>query len=353
MDKPAHPRHNLPPVSPQNSPLRIVVVGAGQHARRSVLPALAASPECELHGICTRNPEVREELSVRYECVPYRSIEDVVADAAVDAVYVATPPATHATIARTALTADKHVLVEKPLVTDPGTARELITIAANRTLVLMEGYMFMHHPQMQLMHSLIQRGEIGRLFSITARFGFPHLPPDNFRYSHAAGGGALLDAAGYPLRAAWAFLGSTARVVAARFTTESTYEVDLGGTALLENAQRQVALIEWGFGRCYRAELEAWGETGILGATRIFAKPPDLATSLSIRDSSQHVKTLDVAAANHFECMVASFVRASNEPAERQSAYEAAELQSRLLGDIQASAGDSRATAGISQPSHA
>lgn len=88
----------------------------------------------------------------------------------VDAVVIATPATTHAPLAKRCLSAGVHVLVEKPLTTNPEIARALIELAADRELVLMVGHTFEYNPAVHKMKELVQSGELGEVRYIdTAR----------------------------------------------------------------------------------------------------------------------------------------------------------------------------------------
>jgi predicted dehydrogenase len=86
---------------------------------------------------------------------------DVLDDPAVDAIVVATPVRTHHEIARAALLAGRHVLVEKPITATSDEARGLVEEAARRGLVLMVGHTFVYSGAVRRMQSLIASGELG------------------------------------------------------------------------------------------------------------------------------------------------------------------------------------------------
>src|SRR4029450_8135644 len=69
-------------------------------------------------------------------------------------VIIATPIRTHASLARAALMADKHVLVEKPMAMTTGECQELIALAAQRKRVLMVGHTFEYHPAVRFMRDI-------------------------------------------------------------------------------------------------------------------------------------------------------------------------------------------------------
>jgi predicted dehydrogenase len=128
-------------------PLHIRTFDACPHAR--VTLAVDLSPERLAH-VQERYPNLRTttDLSKAW-------------GESADAVVVATPAGTHYELARAALLAGKHVLVEKPLTTRSDHARELANLASERGLTLMVGHTFLYHPSVLYLAELLQRGELG------------------------------------------------------------------------------------------------------------------------------------------------------------------------------------------------
>src|SRR5215207_3587758 len=110
-----------------SGPVRIAVIGAGLVARRSHLPAYAASEEAEAVAVVSGSLETAQVVAGEFgiaRVLP--SWEAAVADPAIDAVDICTPNALHAPIAIAAARAGKHVLVEKPMALTVGEADAMI-----------------------------------------------------------------------------------------------------------------------------------------------------------------------------------------------------------------------------------
>jgi predicted dehydrogenase len=86
----------------------------------------------------------------------------------VEAVAVATPIPTHHRLAKEALLAGKHVLVEKPLTANSEEAEDLVNLAEQRGLTLMVGHTFEYNPAVEYLRNLIASGELGRVYYINA-----------------------------------------------------------------------------------------------------------------------------------------------------------------------------------------
>jgi len=87
----------------------------------------------------------------------------VLADPSIEAVALATPVAAHHPMAREALLAGRHVLVEKPLAARYADAFDLVELAAKKDRVLMVDHTFLYHPAVQRIRQLVRSGELGRL----------------------------------------------------------------------------------------------------------------------------------------------------------------------------------------------
>lgn len=130
----------------------------GRHLARnfSSLNALAAFADT-----CA---EARADCAARY---PGAAIHDsasaLIAEADIEAVVIATPAATHGALVDEALTAGKHVFVEKPLCLDVGEARKLKSKAEQVGLTLMVGHLMLYHPAFIALKSTFEAGTLGNL----------------------------------------------------------------------------------------------------------------------------------------------------------------------------------------------
>lgn len=115
-----------------------------------------------LAGICDLDTKSAQAAAQEYG-VRSMQMEEVLADASVDGIVVATPPSTHMDIARRALEADKHVLVEKPLSFSVGEGIALTELARSRGLVLMVGHLLRHHPAFVKLSEVCAAGLLGKL----------------------------------------------------------------------------------------------------------------------------------------------------------------------------------------------
>ena len=121
----------------------------------------------------------------------FTSVDELLADPAIDVVHVCTPNSTHAAIARAALLAGKHVICEKPLATSATDAAELAELAAERGLVGAVPFVYRFHPMVREARARVARGETGRLLTVQGAYlqdwlATPH--DDDWRVDASLGG---------------------------------------------------------------------------------------------------------------------------------------------------------------------
>jgi predicted dehydrogenase len=135
-----------------------------------------------------RSEAAADELGIE---TAYASVDELLADDAIDVVHVCTPNALHADQARAALKAGKHVVCEKPLATSVPDAAALVEQAASASRVGTVPFVYRFHPLVREARARVQAGELGRLLSIHGSYLQDWLlsaGDDNWRVDSAAGG---------------------------------------------------------------------------------------------------------------------------------------------------------------------
>jgi predicted dehydrogenase len=217
----------------------------------------------------------------------------------IDAIYMPLPTGLHKEWITKALLAGKHVLAEKSLALDHDSARELVELAKAKRLLLMENFMFRYHSQHKAVWETLQNNRIGDIRLFRSQFGFPPLDSSNFRYDKAIGGGALLDAGAYTLRAAQWFLGRDLDVLSAVLYIDPSRDVDIYGNMTLCNKSGIVAQLSFGFDNFYQCNYEFWGSTGRLIANKAFTPKPTEKPRITVEKANE-TENLDMPADNHF-----------------------------------------------------
>ena len=171
-------RRFAPTLEPQ-APLRIAVVGYGYWGPNLVRNVIER-PDLELATLCERDDARAAAFLQRVPDVPVcNDLDAVLEDPTVDALLVATPPRTHHGIASAALSAGKHVLVEKPLARTVAEAEDLIELAEANDRVLMPGHTFLYSPPVNKVRELINSDALGEVYFVTSsRMNLGKYQPD-------------------------------------------------------------------------------------------------------------------------------------------------------------------------------
>ena len=174
-------------------PLRIGILGCARIVRRAIAGALAKSSLARFEAIAGRDASVAAAWAAEYG-VPrhYGSYEALIADPNVDAVYIPLPNELHRPWALRAAAAGKHVLCEKPLALDVADAEGIVHGCRAAGVVLMEAFMWRHHPRVTLARKMLAEGKLGTLRYVKMDFSFV-IDQTDWRLDAARGGGALYD----------------------------------------------------------------------------------------------------------------------------------------------------------------
>jgi len=158
-------------VSPTGSaaPVVVALVGHGYWGP-NLLRNYMELPDATVKWVCDTRPQALQKAQTRYPSVAVTAdLAEVLADAAVDAVLVATPVSTHFPIAKAVFEAGKHVFIEKPMTADTAQACELLELAARKGLTLMVGHTFVFSPPVRKVKELIDAGDLGDIYFITTQ----------------------------------------------------------------------------------------------------------------------------------------------------------------------------------------
>jgi D-xylose 1-dehydrogenase (NADP+, D-xylono-1,5-lactone-forming) len=190
------------------------------------------------------------------------SYEELLDDDELDAVYISLPNGMHHEWTLKAIDAGKHVLVEKPYSRRAAEAEAAWDAAEQAGVVVMEAFMWRHHPQAEAARTLVEQGRIGRLREIRTTFSFPLFDHDNVRMVADLDGGALMDVGCYCISGARLLAGEPASVFGEQVVGPTGVDVDFYGVMRFPNDV--VAVFDASFTLPKRQRLEAVGEEGTL-----------------------------------------------------------------------------------------
>ncbi len=212
--------------------------GTGYIAGR-VAQAMGYTQSCNLHSVLSRFQQKADEFAQKYG-VPYAygDIDEMLSDEALDAVYIGTPNASHIDHAIECLKRGKHVLCDKPMVTNSGDMDKLLDAAKSSGKFLMEGMWTHFIPVVQSVKDWIAGGLIGRPLRCNVNFSIVS-PQDGWRWKDGVDGGALLDLGVYCLTmASIAFGLDPAAIESTAYIKDGT---DIANSTILKYRNDQIA----------------------------------------------------------------------------------------------------------------
>ncbi len=316
--------------------LRIGVVGCSSFAKRTMIPALKVSSNAELVAVASRTEEKSRAFAQAFDCDSIVGYGNLLKRKDVDLVYMPLPGGLHQEWVEKAIQAGKHILVEKPFALDYSSAKSLLDLARERGVFVAENYVFHFHRQTRRIKEIVAEGTLGKIVLLRATFAFPPMNADNFRYRREDGGGALLDAGGYVLKAARIFLDAkNLKVLGVNRSFSQDWGVDESGSLLLRAESGIDVQAFYSFNSFYQCSVELLGTEGKLSTNRIFTAPPALAPTLIVEKQNKRFEETilpDHQYKNHWESLVEA-IQTNNE-SQRLEALDEIERQAKITDDV-------------------
>jgi predicted dehydrogenase len=158
---------------------RIAVIGCGYWGSKHVR-VLSEIPHADIALAVDFDQTRLNHIRSTYPGVPVSTeFQRALSDETIDGVILATPISSHFSLAMQALSAGKHVLVEKPLAQTGAECRELIALAKRNGVSLMVGHTFQYHPAVLYLRELVNSGQLGKIHYIDcARLNLGLYQPD-------------------------------------------------------------------------------------------------------------------------------------------------------------------------------
>ncbi|MCB0094815.1 MAG: Gfo/Idh/MocA family oxidoreductase, partial [Caldilineaceae bacterium] len=207
---------------------------------KALLNPIRQATRSELSAVASRDGQRARDYAAA-ENIPkaYGSYEEMLADPDIDVVYNPLPNALHKEWTVKAAQAGKHVLCEKPLVTNLADLAAVEAAANTNGVTIFEAFMYLHHPQTRKALEMVQAGNLGTVQQINSWFHF-YLPPErssNIRLSAPLEGGSLWDVGVYPnsMAIVMAQAGAPAEVWASQIVGETGVDVGMRAQLRFEN----------------------------------------------------------------------------------------------------------------------
>lgn len=243
---------------------------------QKVIPAMQKGKYTAVTAIASRQFE-KAQSAARDLGIPkvYGSYEELLADGAIDAVYIPLPNHLHVVWTLKSLQAGKHVLCEKPLGLNLPEVEYLQKEAQKfPNLKIMEAFMHRHHPQWTMAKKLVNEGAIGDLKSIHAIFSYHNIDPADIRNQAEIGGGGLLDIGCYCISVARFLFDSEPARVAGTIEYDPQMKIDRLASGVLE-FEKGSATFTCSTQLTNHQRVSIYGKLGSLEIANPFTPQPD------------------------------------------------------------------------------
>jgi len=230
---------------------------------RLFLAGARQSDQLQVSAIASRTLAAAQEYATEHGIErAHGSYEALLADPDIDAVYISLPNALHIEWSIKALEAGKHVLCEKPLSRVASEVERAFDAAARADRLLMEAFMYRHHPQTRKLAELLSAGAIGQVRMIRSSFSFVAADAADVRLFEALEGGGLMDVGCYCVNASRALAGEPERVTGEQVLGGEG--VDIAFAGVLRFPGEVIAHFDCGLALANRDDVEVIGDEGSL-----------------------------------------------------------------------------------------
>lgn len=302
--------------------MHLLILGFSSIVRRRVLPAARAVTAIRRISVASRSHGGQPGAG---DVTWFADYDEALASSGADAVYVSGPNAGHGAWVERALTRGCHVAVDKPALPDLDSANAMAALARRRRKGLAEAVVFAYHPQIAQLKALIAASDPG-FTRVTATFSVPPLPPTDFRYRAACGGGSLFDLGPYAVAANRLIFGAPpASITCQVLTRTGRPAVDTSFSALFAHEHGGAMTGHFGFVTAYENRVSVLTPSCSIEIERVFTTPPDAAGSLRLRDAGGE-RFVTTHAADAFALFLRAFAQAID-----RSEFDA--FESALLAD--------------------
>ena len=261
--------------------LRWGILGAARVNER-LLPAIVEASNSELVAIASRRPGAAAETLAKYAprqpgVKTYDTLDALLDDPAVEAVYLPLANQEHAEWALQALRKGKHLLCEKPMALAVEDIEAIEAAARERQLTVMEGFMYRFHPQHARALELIRAGTLGEIRSVRATYSFTMRPARMYRIDRDAehGGGAMWDIGCYAIHSLRMFFDDPPQAVTA-LAKYNEHGADTAMSGVVDFGGGRHAHFDFSFERARRSEYEIIGAKGGVKCHTVWQLPGDV-----------------------------------------------------------------------------
>ena len=318
------PTSILTGINLDNKKLNLAICGIGRFASRRIIPALVKCKNIELSAIVNRSSKQGASYSSVHR---YYDLNDLIAEKAADAVYIASPNIFHAEQAILCLKSGLHVLCEKPMATNYKDCQSMLSIAKKMNLNLGVGHMLRFSPALKIARMWLNEGSLGELlkFSLIFHYKLPERNRSWVNDKKLSGGGVLLDAGTHCIDVIRFFLGNNIITSSAKID-KNYFHGGVESEAILKFKCDNVrGSIDLNSRSEYKTFLEISGSEGIISIESFAATWESVTVTLYNHNKSRVLKEAVVDVSEIYVSQLNEFVNNVKNTAINTLDYSAAE----------------------------
>lgn len=264
------------------------VLGTANIALKATIPAMLEAENCNLYGIAGRNKDKVDNFKEKFGFEKaFYSLEDMLDDKDVEAVYIPLPNNLHKEWVIKAAKKGKNILCEKPLSGNAEEIEEMIRVCDEEGVVFMEAFAYLHSPVIKEIKSVLDAGVIGDISLMESVFFTPVNKDENIRMNRDTLGGSVYDLGCYNISLTLTMLGEEPDEVKAlaHFTDKG---IDDFATAYMRFADGKKACFSTGMCSSQRADrFFIYGTKGRIEAPVQFNEPGTITFYTIINDKKE------------------------------------------------------------------
>ena len=246
------------------------ILSTANIGQKAMIPALKASKFAKVAAVASRDADKAHQFANKMSIpIAYGDYQALLDDPTIEIIYNPLPNHLHKPWTIKAAEAGKHILCEKPMALNQEECREMIAAARANGVLLMESFMYRHHPRIMAAREMVQSGRLGKVHTIESAFTFKSQHQVDIRYDPAMGGGALMDVGCYCVNISRLMAGREPLTVQARAVwTPSGVDDQL--TAILDFGDELLAHFDCGFNQNTRQRCIISGTDAFLVIRKAF-----------------------------------------------------------------------------------
>lgn len=307
-----------------NKRISLCVLGIGKHYIKNIKPTILKSKKFE----------IKKEINTNTKKFKFKNINlKKILEDKIDAVYISTPSHTHHKFILAALECNKHIICEKPFVSNYTNFAKIVDLAKKKNLLIFECFMYRFHPVFYKLQRLISEKKFGNIKYAISYFNIPNIFP-NHRYSQKLGQGFFFDTAVYPLSLCNHLFKIKPNKIKIKYNKVIKEKKNERRGCLFLNSKYLDLFLFWGENLKYKNSLEIVFTKGSIFIEKIFTKLKNENPQIVLNCGNRKSKLINLPIKNQFEEMLSyvaeSLILKKNFGFERKNIINNIELLKKI-----------------------